>query len=151
MSALPALPPLTEAEYLAPALSLLFAQRDAWNRADLEGYLERCADDIVYRSIRGTVRGRDALRASMRAAYPDAAAMGSLSLSVVQVEPAPAAGVTELRATLCWEVAQAGGAVVGGFALVTLREQAGRWWLSEDSTLSVPRPEPRSARDGGEP
>ncbi len=134
-----------------PALSLIFAQRDAWNRADLEGYLERCAEDIVYRSIRGTVRGRDALRASMRAAYPDAAAMGSLSLTTIQVEPAPAAGVAELRATLLWEVVQPGGAVVGGYALVTLREQAGRWWLCEDSTLSVPVTGPRSERGGGEP
>jgi len=113
-----------------PALALLDSQRDAWNHGDLEGYIAACAADVVYLTARGPVFGRDALRVTMAAAYPDRAAMGTLALEVLRVDGDDA----EARVVLRWSVTRAAGAV-GGFALVVLRAVDGRWEMTHDATL----------------
>ena len=116
-----------------PALALLARQEAAWNDGDLEGYLAACDEEIVYLSARGLVKGRAALRAAMTAAYPDRAAMGSLTLELLEWEAAPGLVTGLLR----WRVSRTEGAAVGGHALVVLVERAGRWWLRQDATLAA--------------
>jgi uncharacterized protein (TIGR02246 family) len=113
-----------------PALALLDSQRDAWNRGDLDGYLAACAPDVVYLTARGPVFGREALGATLAAAYPDRAAMGTLALEILRVD----GDATEARVVLRWSVTRAA-SPVGGFALVVLRAVKGRWEMTHDATL----------------
>lgn len=116
-----------------PAGAVLARQESAWNAGDLEGYLAECDEEIVYLSARGLVRGRAALRGAMAAAYPDRAAMGFLSLELVEWELSPGMVTALLR----WQVARAEGTSVGGHALVVLVERDGRWWLRQDATVAA--------------
>lgn len=121
-----------------PALATLRAQQAAWNAGDLDGYLARCADDVVYVNARGPVVGRRALRIAMTTAYPDRGAMGSLALEPLRVD----GDDTEARVLLRWAVTPTGTAAGGataptttGHALVILRSRDGQWWMTHDATV----------------
>jgi hypothetical protein len=96
-------------------------QIDAWNRGDLEGYLARCAPDIVYLSAAGVVRGRDALRARY------GAAAGTLVVEVADVEHSD----DQVTHTARWSVGDR-----GGHALLVWRWQ-GAWLLTWDATIAA--------------
>ena len=113
-----------------PALDVLDAQRDAWNRGDLDGYLAGCAADVVYVTARGPVFGRAALAATMAAAYPNRAAMGTLWLDVLNFD----ADSSTAHVVLRWRVTR--DAPVGGHALVVLRCADGRWEMTHDATVA---------------
>jgi uncharacterized protein (TIGR02246 family) len=125
---------MSTGEPVHPALAVLDTQREAWNAGDLEGYLAGCAPDVVYVTAKGPVYGRDALRARLTAAYPDRAAMGRLALEVLHVAEESGQGVG-VRVVLRWAVTREDGAVVGGYALVVLGEQDGRWVMTHDATM----------------
>lgn len=119
----------------ASPLDTLLAQREAWNRGDLDGYLRGCAPEITYVTARGVVRGLDALRASLRAAYPDRAAMGTLDLEVLTVDQHPTdQSPTVTHVVLRWSV-RSSETTIGGVALAVLQRRDGRWWLTHDATL----------------
>lgn len=71
------------------ARQLLAAQRDAWNRGDIDGFMQGYWKDDALRLASGdTVRqGWAATLAHYRAVYPDAAAMGRLAFDLVEVRP----------------------------------------------------------------
>jgi uncharacterized protein (TIGR02246 family) len=114
-----------------PALALLASQQQAWNTGDLDGYVARCAPDVVYVTARGLVVGREALGEALSAAYPDREAMGRLSLEVLHLD----GDAEQARVVVGWAVAREG-APASGLALVVLARRDGCWWLTHDATLS---------------
>lgn len=115
-----------------PALDVLERQRIAWNRGDRADYVAACAPEVTYLNARGVVFGRDALDRALAGAYPDPAAMGTLTLEVLRFDVSPG----EARVVLRWEVRRAG-APVGGVALVILQERDGAWWMTHDATVTT--------------
>lgn len=120
-----------------PALQVLDTQRDAWNAGSLAGYLAACAPDVVYVTARGPTFGREALAATMGAAWPDPAGMGTLDLEVLTLAAAgdPETDGASATVTLRWTVTGSG-ASKAGYALVVLGRRDGRWWMTHDATIA---------------
>jgi len=68
--------------------SVLWAQREAWNRGDLNGYMAGCWNDERFISVSddGITRGWLALRNRFEDAFPDPAAMGHIELEILKLE-----------------------------------------------------------------
>jgi ketosteroid isomerase-like protein len=64
--------------------SLLAEQATAWNRGDLEAFCSAYAEDATFVSPSGTSRGRAMILERYRMKYADRAAMGTLTLEVVE-------------------------------------------------------------------
>lgn len=75
----------------AEVAALLAEQAAAWGRGDLEAFTAVYAADAAFVSPSGLTRGRAEVLARYRRRYPDRAAMGRLTLEVI--ESRPAAGV----------------------------------------------------------
>jgi len=80
-----ALAPITRAE----AQAVLDAQVACWNRGDLPGFVATYWDgpELTFLGSNGLTRGRGDLLAHYQKAYPDAAARGVLSFSILDVQP----------------------------------------------------------------
>src|SRR6266850_2434740 len=63
---------------------LLAHQADAWNRGDIEAFCSVYADDATFLSPAGVTNGRQAVIDRYRSRYPDQAAMGQLSLEILE-------------------------------------------------------------------
>ena len=96
----------------------------AWNRGDIETFCEYYAEDTLFLSPSGPRRGRSEVLARYRKKYPDRAAMGTLTIDVI-----------EMRPVLGIETSTAGDAKPGRVRAVSV---AGRWTLRypdrEDAT-----------------
>ncbi len=75
---------------------VLGAQSHAWSRGDLDAFVGAYAEDAVFVSPTGETRGRDLVLERYRKRYPDAAAMGTLSLAVIDFRPTWGFEVTPL-------------------------------------------------------
>jgi len=112
----------------------LARQTDAWNRADLDGYLagyERAATTtMVGRTL---LRGWDAIAAMYRKKYGDAARMGRLAFADLEVRPL---GTGFALALGRWSLARsaAAGGPVGGWFTLTLRKSRDGWRIIVDHT-----------------
>ncbi len=67
--------------------SVLFAQRDAWNRGDLEGYMEGYwkNDSLKFIGKSGITRGWDKTLLNYKKGYPDKSAMGKLEFKIIEL------------------------------------------------------------------
>lgn len=66
-------------------LKLVAAQTAAWNGGDLKAFTAAYAPDAVFVSPSGVTKGRDEVLARYRKKYPDAKAMGQLTLEPIDV------------------------------------------------------------------
>ncbi len=138
-SAASAAPPADTASTRA-ARELLATQRDAWNRGDLDAFMQGYArsDDLRFAGGASVRSGWQATLDRYRAAYPDAAAMGALDFELVEVrEVGPAAVYVFGR----WRLTRAGEspdqAPHGVFTLlVELRD--GVWVITRDHSSAAP-------------
>lgn len=110
----------------------LSTQEAAWNRGDLEAFVETYADDCTFVGKR-VLHGKGQLLARYRARYATGAAMGHLSFGDLEVKRvddrvAIVTGTWHLERS-----AKAGGPVGGIFSLVWQR-QSGRWRIILDHT-----------------
>ncbi len=71
----------------ADAEALLLRRAEAWSRGDLAPFPPAYDEDVLFVSPSGLTRGRREVVERYRARYPDPAAMGSLSLEVLDVRP----------------------------------------------------------------
>lgn len=67
--------------------ALLREQAAAWSRGDIDAFASAYDDDVMFVSPSGLTRGRREVIERYRRRYPDAAAMGSLALDVLDVRP----------------------------------------------------------------
>ncbi len=82
----------------AAVRAVLLAQRDAWNRGDLAGYMAGYArsPDLVFTAGGQVRRGWDETFARYRAKYTSSAEMGHLDFELLSVQPLGADGAIVL-------------------------------------------------------
>ena len=116
-------------------LGVLAAQQDAWNRGDLQAFMEgyHRSADTTFSSAGKTDRGWDTVLASYRKRYPDRAAMGKLTFSELVESPlGDAASLVRGRFRLVRE----GSAREGIFSVVFVRFPEG-WRIIHDHTSAL--------------
>lgn len=123
---------------------LLGDQADAWNRGDLAAFTAVYADDASFLSPSGVTRGRREVLERYRKRYPDRAAMGELTLEVIEVRPLGFCGagrdgeVCAASAAARWSLHYPEGSghedASGLTLLVFLRQTAG-WRIVQDASL----------------
>lgn len=138
----------TERERAASAdVALLLAEQSAaWNRGDLDAFCAAYAADAVFVSPSGLTRGRDAVLARYHAKYPDRAAMGNLTLEVVETRPvsgievsllgdARPSGVHGVSVVARWSLAYPDRAGTNGLTLLVLARDAEGWRIVQDASM----------------
>lgn len=124
---------------------LLAEQSRAWSRGDLETFVSAYADDVLFLSPTGTTRGRQGVLERYRNRYPDAAAMGELTLEIVDVRYAygevgddghrRVAGVSVAGR---WHLTYPNGAredASGSTLIVLLPGPDGSWQIVQDASM----------------
>ena len=120
---------------------LLSTQRDAWNRADIDAFMQGYAkrDDIRFAGGDRYKYGWQATLDGYRRSYPNAKTMGKLAFDLVEVrELGPDAAYVFGK----WHLARAGEpakkAPHGLFTLIVERTD-GRWLITRDHTSAASR------------
>ncbi|MFI5357640.1 MAG: YybH family protein [Opitutales bacterium] len=126
----PAGPPAT-----AQILLILQVQADAWNRGDLDAFMQTYApvDDLRFASGGSVTYGWKPTLERYKKRYPDRAAMGTLAFSDLAVtELSPDAAIVFGH----WRLTRAADAPHGLFTLLVRRTPAG-WKIFADHTSSA--------------
>lgn len=123
----------------AQVKGLLKAQSEAWSRGDLEAFSSAYADDAAFLSPTGLTRGRREVLERYKKRYPDAAAMGKLTLEVLETRVFPpgkdAAGVSVAARWRLEYPGQADRKTAEGLTLIVLRKTAKSWEIVQDASM----------------
>src|SRR5438094_1632090 len=121
---------------VAEIRSILRAQQDAWNRGDIDGFMNGYARSAstVFISEDSIRRGWETVRARYRQKYSDRAKMGILSFSDIEINLLSSdAAVVVGR----WKLERAKDRPYGRFTLIFRRLPAG-WRIVHDHTSAAP-------------
>lgn len=116
--------------------ALIAAQSAAWNRGDIEGFMQGYAptDDLRFASGGSITRGWKPTLERYQQRYPDKSAMGTLAFTEIEItELAPDAAIAFGH----WRLTRAKDAPQGLFTL-TLKRSAAGWRIIHDHTSSAP-------------
>ena len=117
---------------------VLEVQQDAWNRGDVNAFLEGYwhSPELTFSGSSGVARGFDGVRARYQKNYPDRAAMGKLDFSGLEIRLlAPGAALV----LGCWHLTRAQD-IGGVFSLVFQRFPSEGWCIIHDHTSVVNDP-----------
>lgn len=117
---------------------ILKEQQSAWNRGDVDAFLEGYwhSPELTFSGSGGIARGWDAVWARYKKSYPDRAAMGQLDFSQLDFRfLGPDAALVLGR----WHLVREKGAIGGVFSLVWQRFPEG-WRIIHDHTSAVAEP-----------
>ncbi|HJW16140.1 MAG TPA: DUF4440 domain-containing protein [Flavisolibacter sp.] len=110
--------------------NLLQTQVEAWNRGDLEAFMQTYwkSDSLMFIGKNGIKWGWDETLANYKKGYPDTASMGKLSFNIIQVK--------RLSVMYCyvvgkWMLTRSIGDIGGHYDLL-LRKIKGRWVIISD-------------------
>jgi len=120
----------------AAIAGVLTAQQDAWNRGDVEAFLQgywRSAE-LTFSGAGGIARGWDKVLARYKERYPDRGAMGQLEFSALEFRFLGSDAALVLGH---WHLTRQKGDVGGVFSLVFERFPEG-WRIIHDHTSEVP-------------
>jgi uncharacterized protein (TIGR02246 family) len=120
------------AEDEAEIRAVLDRQREAWNRGDIQAFMQgyHQSPDLVFTSGGKIRRGFDETLARYREKYVTGGAMGHLEFSEVELQPVGADGAVALGR---WKLTETPEAGEGVFTLV-LTKVDGRWGIVHDHT-----------------
>jgi beta-aspartyl-peptidase (threonine type) len=112
--------------------SVLRAQEEAWNRGDIDAFVDHYwkSDALTFSSEGKTTRGWNETLNRYRERYPTSEKMGRLSLGGLEITPLGDTGAMVLGG---WKLERESEAVSGNFTLV-LRKFDGRWVIVHDHT-----------------
>lgn len=110
--------------------AVMAAQEMAWDRADIEGFMQGYADTVCFLSPRGRTCGRTEVTANYKRSYPDASAMGDLSFGIGEVVPA---GADHAWMTGTWRLVRSRDTLSGAFSLLWVKQAQG-WRIARDHT-----------------
>lgn len=119
----------------AAILRVLTDQQSAWNRGEVQAFLEGYwhSEELTFAGSSGISRGWDAVLARYRKNYPDRAAMGTLDFSGLEYRfLGPDAALLLGR----WHLKRESGDIGGVFSLVLQRFPEG-WRIVHDHTSVV--------------
>ena len=114
---------------------VLTRQQAAWNRGDLDGFVEGYwhSSDLTFSGINGTVRGYDGVLDRYKKAYADRDAMGQLQFSGLEFRFLGSDAALVLGR---WRLTRTKGDIGGVFSLVFQRFPEG-WRIIHDHTSAV--------------
>ena len=114
---------------------ILDAQQIAWNRGDVDAFLEGYwhSPDLTFSGTSGIARGWDGVLARYKKTYPNRAAMGQLDFSGLEFH---FLGKDAALVLGHWHLSRAQGDVGGVFSLVWQRFPEG-WRIIHDHTSAV--------------
>jgi uncharacterized protein (TIGR02246 family) len=119
--------------------ALLKTQAAAWSRGDLEAFTSIYAEDAAFLTSSGLTRGRREVLERYRKRYPDAAAMGKLTLEILEARTFPAgqdaAGVSVAARWRLEYPQQAERKTAEGLTLVVFRKVGGLWEIVQDASM----------------
>lgn len=112
--------------------SIFRTQQDAWNRGDVEAFMDHYwkSDDLTFSAGGKTTRGWQATLDRYKERYPTRDAMGQLTLGEFELFPLGDSAALVLGE---WELDRETEPVSGNFSLV-LRKIDGRWVIVHDHT-----------------
>ena len=110
--------------------SIMAAQEDAWNRADLDAFMEGYwkSDSLRFIGSRGLTFGWEQTLANYKKSYPDAEKMGKLTFTILSVE---ILSPENAFVTGKWLLNRATDAPEGYYTLLW-KKIAGRWVIVVD-------------------
>ncbi|MGZ4988918.1 MAG: YybH family protein [Limisphaerales bacterium] len=116
--------------------SILRAQQDAWNRGDIDGFMNGYARSVstVFISEDSVRRGWETVRARYRQKYSDRAKMGTLSFSDIEINLLSSHAAVVLGR---WRLERAKDRPHGRFTLI-FRRLPGGWRIVHDHTSAAP-------------
>jgi len=109
----------------------LETQAAAWSRGDLDAFASVYAEDALFLSPSGTTRGRAELVERYRRRYPDAAAMGRLTLEVIEVR----AGADTAGVAARWTLSYPDRPDATGLTLLVFRKTVEGWQIVQDASF----------------
>jgi len=115
--------------------AVLNAQQTAWNRGDVDAFVEGYwhSPELTFAGTSGIVRGWDGVLTRYKKTYADRDAMGQLQFSGLEFRfPGPDAALVLGH----WHLARAQGDIGGVFSLVWQRFPEG-WRIMHDHTSAV--------------
>ncbi len=124
-----------EREEQANIRDLLSTQAEAWNRGDIDGFMDGYwkSDQTTFSGSSGVSRGWQALLERYRRRYPDRAAMGRLTFTDLEITMLSRGAALVLGR---WQLETASGHPGGVFSLVLRRLPQG-WRIIHDHTSAV--------------
>jgi ketosteroid isomerase-like protein len=124
-----------QAENAAEIRAVLDAQAAAWNRGDVEGYMDgyERAETTTFISGDTITRGWQTVSDRYRKAYDTREKMGTLAFGELEIKP-----LSEFYANVTgsWKLTRAGDTPHGRFALIFRRTNGG-WRIVQDTTTSA--------------
>jgi uncharacterized protein (TIGR02246 family) len=116
--------------------AVLTAQQDAWNRGDVEAFLQGYwrSTEVTFSGTGGIARGWDGILARYKERYPDRGAMGQLEFFAPEFRFLGSDAALVLGH---WHLTRQKGDVGGVFSLVFERFPEG-WRIIHDHTSEVP-------------
>jgi len=123
---------------VAEIRSILRAQQDAWNRGDIDGFMNGYARSVstVFISEDSVRRGWETVRARYRQKYSDRAKMGTLSFSDIEINVLSSDAAVVLGR---WRLERAKDRPHGRFTLI-FRRLPGGWRIVHDHTSAAAKP-----------
>lgn len=126
----------TRQRAVAAASAELQRHAALWSSGDIEGFTAAYADDCVFLSPSGITRGRQEVLDRYRKRYPDRAAMGALTLEVLDARAAvDAEGRGAVSVGARWTLTYPDKDSLTGLTLVVLRTDGERWTIVQDASM----------------
>jgi len=112
--------------------AVLSRQAEAWNRGDIDGFMEHYwkSDELTFSSGGQTTRGWKSTKENYQRRYPTREKMGRLTFSQLEITPLGESAALVLGR---WRLARDEGPVGGNFSLVCRRIE-GKWVIVHDHT-----------------
>lgn len=109
---------------------LLATQTQAWNRGDIEGFMQTYwkSDSLMFIGKSGVTRGWQKTLENYKKGYPDTAAMGKLSFDIISVQQLSADYFSVVGK---WMLKRSIGDISGHYTLL-LRKIKGQWVIVAD-------------------
>ena len=109
---------------------VMAAQERAWDRGDIDGFMQGYGDSICFVGRNDLNCGKAEVTAHYKKTYPDKAAMGDLAFGITEILQA---GGDHAWLTGNWKLERSADTVGGGFSLLWERQQDG-WRIIRDHT-----------------
>jgi uncharacterized protein (TIGR02246 family) len=126
------------ADAAAEIKAVLTAQAEAWNRGDIDAFMEHYwkSDELTFSSGGQTTRGWQRTKENYQRRYPTRPSMGQLTFSDLEITPLGDAAALVLGR---WRLTRDPSPVGGNFTLV-LRPIDGQWVIIHDHTSRAEMP-----------
>lgn len=110
--------------------NILYAQVDAWNNGDLQGYMNAYwkNDSLRFIGKKGIQYGWEKTYENYKKSYPDKASMGNLTFDILSIEMIC---ISHVFVVGKWNITREKGNINGYFTLI-LEKKEGKWVITSD-------------------